>query len=125
TSQGHVLVTVRHDTSAEPPCFVIEVEDTGPGIASEQQPLVFEKFYQVDSSSRRVHMGTGLGLAITAQIVERMGGRVTLRSEPGRGSTFTLRLPLQVRAEDDDLIRLPQAELQDLRVLVVDDHPIN
>jgi signal transduction histidine kinase/DNA-binding response OmpR family regulator len=122
--QGHVLVTVSHEASMDPPRFLIEVEDTGPGIPKDQQGLVFDKFYQVDGSSTRGYAGTGLGLAITAQIVERMGGEIGLRSEVGRGSVFTVRLPLQLR-EDEAAAPLPRAELQGLRVLVVDDHPIN
>jgi len=125
TEHGHVLVTVTFDDDVTPPCFVIEVEDTGPGIPKDQQEHVFEKFYQVDGSSTRAHMGTGLGLAITAQIVKLMGGRIELLSEVGRGSAFTVRLPLAVQQDDDEAARMPRAELQGLRVLVVDDHAIN
>jgi CheY-like chemotaxis protein/HPt (histidine-containing phosphotransfer) domain-containing protein len=103
---------------------VIEVEDTGPGIPEDQQGLVFDKFHQVDGSSTRGHAGTGLGLAITAQLVERMGGAIGLRSEVGHGSVFTMRLPLPVRP-NEQTSRLPREELQGLRVLVVDDHPVN
>jgi two-component system sensor histidine kinase/response regulator len=124
TEHGHVLVTVSHEASGSAPGFVIEVEDTGGGIPEDQQGLVFDKFYQVDGSSTRAYTGTGLGLAITAQLVERMGGSVALRSDVGRGSTFTVRLPLQVRT-DEPTAQMPRAELEGLRVLVVDDHPIN
>jgi two-component system sensor histidine kinase/response regulator len=125
TDEGHVLIRVDHDASAERPCFVIAVEDTGPGIPEGQQAQVFEKFHQVDGSSTRAHMGTGLGLAITAQLVERMKGSVELRSEVGRGSTFTVRLPLELREHAEASAVLPRAQLSDLRVLVVDDHPVN
>jgi signal transduction histidine kinase/DNA-binding response OmpR family regulator/HPt (histidine-containing phosphotransfer) domain-containing protein len=125
TDEGHVLVRVDHDPHAKPPCFVIEVEDTGPGIPEDQHAQVFEKFHQVDGSSTRAHMGTGLGLAITAQIVERMGGQIGLRSEVGRGSVFTVRLPLELREGEELSALMPRAELVGLRVLVVDDHPIN
>jgi signal transduction histidine kinase/DNA-binding response OmpR family regulator/HPt (histidine-containing phosphotransfer) domain-containing protein len=125
TDRGHVLVTVDYDQTVEPPRFVIAVEDTGPGIPEDQQPLVFEKFHQVDASPTRTHMGTGLGLAITAELVGRMGGEIGLRSEVGRGSVFTVRLPLPVQHEQEDALPLPRAELGNLRALVVDDHPIN
>ncbi len=125
TERGHVLVTVDYDQTVEPPCFVVAVEDTGPGIREDQQPLVFEKFHQVDASPTRAHMGTGLGLAITAELVGRMGGTIGLRSEVGRGSVFTVRLPLPVQREQEDAPPLPRAELGNLRALVVDDHPIN
>jgi len=125
TDEGHVLVTVDHDKRAQPPCFVIAVEDTGPGIPEDQKARVFEKFHQVDGSSTRAHMGTGLGLAITSQLVERMKGRMELRSEVGAGSTFTVRLPLELREQGESSAVLPRAQLSGLRVLVVDDHPIN
>jgi two-component system, sensor histidine kinase and response regulator len=124
TERGHVLVTVSHEASVDPPCFMIEVEDTGPGIPDDQQGFVFDKFYQGDGSATRAYAGTGLGLAITAQLVERMGGKIALRSEVGHGSVFTVWLPLPVRP-DERTARLPRGELQGLRVLVVDDHPIN
>ncbi|MBK6489201.1 MAG: response regulator [Gemmatimonadetes bacterium] len=73
---------------------VIEVQDTGPGIAAEFHARVFERFFQVDDSSRRAHEGTGIGLALVRELVELHGGTVTLRSALGEGSTFTLRLPL-------------------------------
>lgn len=125
TERGHVLITVDYDRTVEPPCFVIAVEDTGPGIPRDQQPLVFEKFHQVDASSTRAHMGTGLGLAITAELVGRMGGGIELLSEVGRGSVFTVRLPLPLQHEQEGARPLPRAELGNLRVLVVDDHPVN
>jgi len=125
TERGHVLVTVDYDETVEPPCFIVAVEDTGPGIQEDQQPLVFEKFHQVDASSTRAHMGTGLGLAITAELVGRMGGAIGLHSKVGRGSVFTVRLPLPVQREQEDAPPLPRAELDNLRALVVDDHPIN
>ena len=143
TERGHVRVTVEHEPDARGGRFVIAVEDTGPGIPEEQQALVFEKFHQVDASSTRAHMGSGLGLAITAQLVERMGGAVELRSEVGRGSTFTVQLPLPLqgarppsderlrsRGEQPSAQRHPAADASTpwrgrARVLVVDDNPIN
>jgi len=125
TDRGHVLVAVDYDQSARPPVFAIAVEDSGPGIAEDQQSLVFEKFHQVDGSSTRAHTGTGLGLAITAQLVRRMGGTIELRSELGRGSTFTARLPLPLGEPATDSRSLTRADLVGLRVLVVDDHPVN
>lgn len=72
--------------------IVIEVVDQGPGIAPEHHQKVFERFYRVDKARSRSEGGAGLGLAIVQWSVERMGGRVELTSEPGRGSTFRLRL---------------------------------
>ena len=68
--------------------------DTGVGIPSEQHEAVFEKFYQVGATTKGVREGTGLGLAITRTLVEEHGGRITLESEPGKGSCFTFTIAL-------------------------------
>lgn len=72
----------------------ISVTDRGPGIPPELQGRIFERFVQVDSSDSRARQGTGLGLAIVRELGELLGGRVAVDSAPGRGSTFTLTLPL-------------------------------
>lgn len=72
------------------------VEDTGAGIAPDLQTRVFEPFVQGDGSSARLHEGSGLGLAICKQLVERMGGRIGVESQPGQGSRFWFMLPLPV-----------------------------
>ena len=69
------------------------VADTGIGMTPEQQAKLFEEFSQADSSTARRYGGTGLGLAITRKLARMMGGDVTVTSEPGKGSVFTLRLP--------------------------------
>jgi len=71
----------------------VSIVDTGPGIAPEDYERIFEEFTQVDDGRRRTHQGTGLGLPLSRRLVELMGGRLTLESEPGRGTKFTLRLP--------------------------------
>ena len=72
----------------------IEVEDTGEGISPEDLPFVFDRFWRGDASrARSVHTGGGLGLAIARQLVEAHGGRIAVRSEPSRGTTFTIDLP--------------------------------
>ena len=96
------------------------VTDTGPGIAKAAQAAIFETFRQVDGSATRTHGGCGIGLAIASQLVNLMGGRITVESEAGRGSKFqfTVRLGLQQESETPltprDLSRLSR-----LRVLVV------
>ncbi|WP_246242031.1 sensor histidine kinase [Glutamicibacter mishrai] len=72
----------------------ISVTDQGPGISPEEQERVFERFYRVDSARSRQTGGTGLGLSIVKHVLANHGGEVSLWSQPGQGSTFTLRLPL-------------------------------
>ena len=72
----------------------ITVSDTGPGISQEELPLVFERFYRTDPSRDRATGGAGLGLTIARRLVEAHGGTLEASSEPGVGSTFTVRLPL-------------------------------
>jgi signal transduction histidine kinase len=74
--------------------FEIIVRDTGPGIAPEDQMLIFDEFQQVDSSSTRQKGGTGLGLAISKRFVEMHGGTLSVESVPGSGSTFSITIPI-------------------------------
>ena len=72
----------------------IEVEDAGPGMPPEEAERVFERFYRADQSRSRASGGVGLGLSIVAAVAEAHGGAVSARSEPGKGSTFRITLPL-------------------------------
>jgi two-component system, OmpR family, sensor kinase len=85
--------TVRVSTRREEGEAVLEVTDTGVGISPEHQPHVFERFFRVDEARNRQAGGTGLGLAICKSIVEAHGGAIGCRSEFGKGTTFTVRLP--------------------------------
>ena len=89
-SGGVVTLSAR----AEGGEAILTLSDTGCGIAPEHQARIFEKFHQIDGSSTRQHGGLGLGLAICKHLVERHGGRITVESAPGRGSTFRVALPL-------------------------------
>jgi len=71
----------------------LRVRDTGIGIASEKTSLLFQRFQQLDSSASRKYEGTGIGLALVKEFAELMGGTVTVQSEPGKGSTFSVKLP--------------------------------
>jgi signal transduction histidine kinase len=71
----------------------LAVSDTGIGMTTEQQAKLFEEFSQADATTAAKFGGTGLGLAISRKLARMMGGDVTVTSEPGRGSVFTLRLP--------------------------------
>jgi PAS domain S-box-containing protein len=82
--------------------IVIEVADTGPGIPPEQAERIFEEFYQVEGGLSRASGGTGLGLAIARRFARLMDGDITVQSEVGRGSVFTLRVPASERASSDE-----------------------
>jgi signal transduction histidine kinase len=100
TEQGEVAVKILLEAETpEQVTLRIEVEDTGIGIASEDQQRVFSLFEQGDGSSTRKYGGTGLGLALSKQLVEMMGGKIGVNSEVGRGSTFWFTVCLE-RAAD-------------------------
>jgi two-component system phosphate regulon sensor histidine kinase PhoR len=86
---GRITVEIE----GEPEAVRVSVSDTGIGIPPEHQDRIFERFYRVDKARSRSLGGTGLGLAIVKHLVQAMGGEVYVESEPGRGSTFRLRLP--------------------------------
>ena len=92
TKQGEVTLLARKLVN-EGHWIEFAVSDTGIGMTPEQQAKLFEEFTQADSSTARQYGGTGLGLAITRKLARMMGGDVTLTSEAGKGSTFTVRLP--------------------------------
>jgi PAS domain S-box-containing protein len=91
TKTGEVSVDLKRPTPAQ---WSIEVRDTGAGISANEQKNIFEPFRQVNNSITRENRGSGLGLAITRQLVEIMGGQITLESEIGKGSQFIVTLPI-------------------------------
>ena len=86
--------TVRVDVGEDRGHVVVEVSDTGVGIAPAQLPRIFERFYQADSSATRRHEGTGIGLSLARELVELHGGTISAASRPGEGSRFVVRLPI-------------------------------
>jgi two-component system OmpR family sensor kinase len=99
---GSIAVSLASDTARETGkrCLVVSVRDTGEGIAPEHLPNVFERFYRAGDSRSRGEGGAGLGLAIVKQMVQAHGGQVWAESQPGRGSTFHLALPVE-RSESE------------------------
>src|SRR3712207_4641987 len=90
--RGTVTLAVRRDSDA----FTCAVAVTGIGMTEEQLRRLFEAFSQAEASTTRRYGGTGLGLALSRQFCRLMGGDVTVESQPGKGSTFTIRLPADV-----------------------------
>jgi PAS domain S-box-containing protein len=96
TETGDVTVEISLEEMGGKPFVRFDVVDTGIGIPVDQQNSIFDKFMQADSSTTRKHGGTGLGLAITKQLTELLGGDLTLTSEPGKGSTFSVIIPANI-----------------------------
>lgn len=92
-SGGRVEVSMRRVSEAGEPELEVTVRDFGPGIPAEHIPRVTERFYRVDVETSRAQKGTGLGLSIVKHILSRHNGRLTIRSELGKGSAFTVSLP--------------------------------
>jgi signal transduction histidine kinase len=125
TDEGHILLEVTGKHRGEITSVVISVTDTGCGIPEEQQKTVFEEFEQVDGSAARRHDGAGLGLAISRKMIEALGGEISLTSEAGKGSTFTITLPLAIDATAAEALAARPARLDNLRALIVDDNEVN
>ncbi len=93
TEKGHVYVNVSLEDKDNQPYIRFDIEDTGIGIPPERQEKIFESFSQADGSTSRKYGGTGLGLTITKQLAELLGGELTLTSEEGKGSVFSIVIP--------------------------------
>jgi signal transduction histidine kinase len=93
TERGTIAVDVRHGQEDGSDCVSISVADTGIGMTAEQMGKLFQEFSQADASTTRKYGGTGLGLVISRRFCQMMGGDITVASQPGHGSTFTIRLP--------------------------------
>ncbi len=131
TEQGGVVVNVRSlpDAPAGQYAFRVEVRDTGIGITPEQCERLFKSFSQADGSTTRKYGGTGLGLAISRQLIELMGGRIGVESQPGKGSTFWFELVLPVVQRVAPAATVAPATLTtapfNTSILVAEDNPAN
>jgi signal transduction histidine kinase len=110
TAQGSVKLEVR----AAADRWKIEVSDTGIGIPADKHEQVFESFRQVDSSTRRAYGGTGLGLSIVKQLTNLLKGTIELHSEPGKGSRFTVILPLVLPEAAAEVVEPNPNEVQEI-----------
>ncbi|MDQ5988056.1 MAG: Sensor histidine kinase RcsC [Syntrophus sp. SKADARSKE-3] len=135
TQAGEVVISVSlvsdHDGHAE---ILFEIHDTGIGIPEDRRAAIFEPFTQVDGTTTRKFGGTGLGLAICRQLAELMGGRIGVKSEEGKGSTFWFTALLEKQPVDissqpgidgKNPESLARADIMGARILVVDDNETN
>jgi signal transduction histidine kinase/DNA-binding NarL/FixJ family response regulator len=132
TDQGHVTVSISpKEESRQQELLSIVVADTGIGIPRESLESVFKRFQQAENSTTRRYGGTGLGLSIVHDLVELQNGNITLSSEEGKGSVFTITLPYQKTSAvllpaDKQATTMPEiSQLSKLRLLVVEDNEIN
>jgi PAS domain S-box-containing protein len=131
TTHGGVTVQVQSRPVADDGGIELHltVKDTGIGIPADKQQGVFEAFHQADASTTRKFGGTGLGLTICVRLVELMGGRIWVESEPGLGSTFHFTVRVQGAVVQPTVSRVPSPPMEEavrpLRVLLVEDHPVN
>jgi signal transduction histidine kinase/CheY-like chemotaxis protein len=132
TQSGTVELTVASESAMGGDFTTFQVKDSGIGMTPEQISKVFEAFAQADSSTTRRYGGTGLGLAITKKFCEMMGGTISVESEPGKGTMFTVRLPKRP-ANKAELSSSPEFALAAMsttasesigHVLVIDDDPV-
>ena len=135
TQQGSVTTQVQYTPHQEPNqhagTLIIQVLDSGIGISQEAQQKIFDPFVQLGSQnilhSDNALRGNGLGLSITQSLIKNMGGQIHVKSQPGQGSTFTIKLPLQTSKAPQALPeKQPIISSQnDIQLLLVDDHVIN
>jgi CheY-like chemotaxis protein len=106
--------------------LTIQVADSGLGMSEAQISKLFERFSQADGSISRRYGGTGLGLAISRRLIDLMGGSITVESEVGRGSCFTVTVELDVTEPAEESVRAPAVSLaQPIRILLAEDNPAN
>lgn len=126
TDQGYIKLKLdlieKNDKKAK---VTISVADTGIGISSEENDLIFSKFTQVDNSHSRQNEGTGLGIPISEMILQCMNSNLELNSQPGAGSTFSFTITLPVTKKPSEKTKTRASALPPLRVLIAEDNHVN
>jgi signal transduction histidine kinase/CheY-like chemotaxis protein len=126
TSTGGIHIQARREDHGSDMFVVLTVTDTGMGIPQERQEDIFQAFTQVDGSVGRIYGGVGLGLAIVKRLVDMQGGRIDVQSEPGRGTTMNVTIPLRPgRSVCSPSEEISVPEVRGKRILVVEDDNIN
>jgi signal transduction histidine kinase/streptogramin lyase/ActR/RegA family two-component response regulator len=122
TARGGITISVGCAAGQ----LLFAVADTGIGISGDKKEVIFDAFRQADSSTSRRYGGSGLGLTISQKLVQLMGGRISLESEPGQGSTFSFAIPAPAVATPSE--RRPKAQespAESMKILVAEDHKVN
>ena len=129
TRDGNVRIEATRESMNGLDWLLLSVSDTGIGMTEEQMARLFKEFSQADPSTTRKYGGTGLGLAISRRLCNHMGGDISVESTPGKGSIFSIRLPVESDASDETTTRrlqpvpVARAEGDSNTILVIDDDP--
>jgi CheY-like chemotaxis protein len=129
TENGEITFVAQRESGVGNDWIIFTIADTGSGMSAEQMKDLFKPFYRVDNSITRKQGGTGLGLSISRLLCERMGGAIAVQSEPGKGSSFTVKLPAKALGPDEPMAvtpsrAMPHSPLQQNTILVIDDDPM-
>jgi signal transduction histidine kinase/two-component SAPR family response regulator len=125
TDAGEVVLTVRNHESGKAGQMEFTVSDTGIGIPSDKLETIFDNFTQADASTTRKYGGTGLGLGISQRLAQTMGGRVTVTSSVGKGSTFRFTAQFDPGPENTRKARAALGDLRGKRVILIDANATN
>ena len=126
TEQGEIVINMNLKEKKDGKMVLhFSVSDTGVGIPKEKQEKIFESFTQADSSTTRKYRGTGLGLTISKQLIEKMGGRIWVESEEGKGSSFNFTIHTRVVEKPEEKEDVIPMEVRHLRIMIVDDSRTN